>query len=521
MALPALREPAPALLPGSPRPGTLGWAVPLALAAAVVAGMLLRHGPGISSDETAYLGLAHQLAAGRGFTEPFGDPGARLERYGPGLPLVLAAADRAGVDPVVAGTVLAGVALAASVLLAAGLALRLGRGDRIAALAAGTLLLTSQGMLLWHGRILSEPLYVACLLLFLHALLGLLRGGARGLAVAAGALAAAGVALRYVGVALAAGGAAAVLAVGRGSRRRRAVDAGILAGIALLPVGLWAVATVAAGGTLADRSLTVAGLPLERLRGMLGAVTGWALTFRVPGPVRLAACVVGTAVVVALVRRRPGPLRGRVDGRGVAAVLLVVAAHVAAVAGAMAFLDPNLRFDSRMLLPAEAASAALLGLLAARLLAGATTGRGRALVGAALVALALLHAGAAAPRIARGARGGFRSPAWASSETVAALRRLPGSVVVYASAPDAVWFLTGRPARWLPEERDQYRGTPNPAFARQVAALGADVRAGRAVAVYLDRKTYWHLPTVDELRALLGPVPATRYADGLVLGDVR
>jgi hypothetical protein len=72
---------------------------------------------------------------------------------------------------------------------------------------------------------------------------------------------------------------------------------------------------------------------------------------------------------------------------------------------------------------------------------------------------------------------------------------------VYSNAPDAIFFVTGRPALLVPAEKDYLTGRPNPRYETELAAM----RAGGGFVAYLDAVTFRRsfLPSRAELEATL------------------
>lgn len=503
-----------------------GWMVALAVCAAITAALLVRTGPTISTDETTYLGVGHSLASGDGFSQPFGSEGARLERLGPALPLVLGVLELAGFDPLTAATILNVLLFAASVLLAAALAFRLTNGNRTAAIAAGVLLMTSRAMLQMHGRILSEPLYVFLELAFLHLLLSAHRSGRRSFTLAAGLTAAAALGTRYVGLALLGSGLVAIAWLGRERPGRRLGEALTFAAPSVVGAAAWVALSVIRGSSATARSFRGGSLGSSHLRDTASSVTEWMLTFRVPGGARLVVAAALAAAGAWLMFRRSGGHQlsaTRIDRRGMYILGLVAAIHLGVLLATILFLDPNVRLESRLLLPVEVAATPLLAIgavwLGARANALRTAGSRRpAAAVVAIAAIFALHIGSAAALVEDGMGGGYQAGAWRTSPTVTAIRALPAGVKIYANAPEAIWFLADRNALWIPEEHDQYSGAVNRTFSDEVVALGDELRAGRAVVVFLREKTYWHMPTEAELRSFLGAQSESVYADGVVIG---
>ncbi len=232
------------------------WLVILLLAA-LGSGVVLaatRHGAGASPDSVVYIGVARNLLAGRGLTEPFGaELDTPLTRYPPLYPVLLAAGGPVGVDPLVTSRWLAALLAGANVFLA-GLALRsLLPFSRWLPLIGSLLVLTGYPLLAMHSMAWSEPLFLLLSFLGLFLLAAHLDRGRTATLVGAGLLIGLAFLTRYAAIPFLAAGVLGLLFMGRRPVVRRLGSAALFTVLAALPTALWTVRNVAVADTAARR----------------------------------------------------------------------------------------------------------------------------------------------------------------------------------------------------------------------------------------------------------------------------
>ncbi len=440
--------------------------------AAVVA-VVLATGKGlyVSPDAVFYVGTARNWLDGRGFTPPAGVP--PLEHFPPGFTVVLAALGRLGLDPLTGARVVNALSLAAIVALV-GLVVRSRTGSVPAALVASVLAAAAVDLLALSGSALSEPLFILLAVAGLVALGAYLDQPRPALLAGASALVAAAFLTRYVGIALVIAGVAGLL------WRRRWLAAGVFGAATVAPVALW---LLWADGGAGDRSVAFHMFGADYLGQAVRPLARWVVPW--PGPPAgfvLAVLVVAAGVVVA--QRVPAtPL-----------TWLLVAFTVAYLVRASR--QPLVHRRHR---PPR------------RPLPRPPPRRGHPAGGA----------GPAPPETAGAVRGrrpggrpGGRRRVMDRRRPVrrqhppAGLHRRPrveGSVLLatageplYTNAPDAVFFVTGRPALAIPAEKDYLTGKANPRYAEEVAAM-------RGYIAYFDAITFKRSfqPSRAELEAAL------------------
>jgi hypothetical protein len=80
----------------------------------------------------------------------------------------------------------------------------------------------------------------------------------------------------------------------------------------------------------------------------------------------------------------------------------------------------------------------------------------------------------------------FASEPWTSSPTAKAVRGLPENATIFSNSCDALYYLTGRNAIWVPKIYDP-PGQPSPRFADEVRAMRSDLeRSGGYIVMFND-----------------------------------
>jgi 4-amino-4-deoxy-L-arabinose transferase-like glycosyltransferase len=184
----------------------------------------------------SYLGAAVSVAHGDGLQVPIApwnaaDSTIHLKAFPPGYSLLLSIPIRLGVEPEMAGRLVQALASSVTVTIVATLAMEL--AGPIAALLLALLMILTPALIEDHLSILSEPLYLMLVVVFL---LALVRRGENPLLY--GTVAALGVMTRYLGGSLAAAAVLWSLLQGTNGRDRliRAVKAALPT---LIVLALW------------------------------------------------------------------------------------------------------------------------------------------------------------------------------------------------------------------------------------------------------------------------------------------
>ena len=290
----------------------------------------------------------------------------------------------------------------------------------------------------------------------------------------------------------------------------------------------WTVASQMTSGHSIGRDLWFYGNmgPREWLTS-LEALTAWLLPDHVPFSLRVAvfALFFLAAAVLTIVQVRDTLRRAR-NTRVVEGWLpLILALFFVFYMGFMVLstsIEANLSLNGRYAFPAYVMTVLLVTILVARV--GDAHGLARVLR-YGLVALAVFVIGSHAARAAVRSHTafdtgiGYASLAWRTSPTIAAVRKLPPEAVIYSNGADAIAYLLGRPAHFIPERVQLRTGVDNPdkPYEAQLADLHARLSAGPAYLVLIDRVDWrFYLAGEEELKSRLPLVLVADEADGRI-----
>ena len=452
------------------------------------------HGLGIASDSVAYLGGAANILAGQGFSRLSGGGTVEpLTHFPPFYSLVLAGLGRLGVD-LAGGT--RGLNAALMGLLVCGVALagsRIGMSP-IAILVAGAFAAASPILFELSGWALSDPLFLVLGLTGLLVLERGLKSPSPRVLLLSGALVGLAYLTRYVGVSLVLTGMIRILLLPAiPSREKRLALMLFLAG-SLTPVAIWFGRNWLLTGTFTNRTFAWHPLTTTKWKSPLQLLWSWILPLKFTWlalEITLAAVGLGAVVWTWRIRRRLGASGIQVvefaRRGGLAAGLAVFAVvYTLGVLASLLWVDAAIPVDQRISAPTYLAVLILAVSSADRLWRRAGE-RGRAgLIAAAIIILAG-YAGRTWGLTQEYRRDGqgFASEGWRRSGAIAAVRRLPASLLLYTNNPEAVYFFTGRGAYGLPQPFDSVTGRPMAGFTGRLEAVGATLTSsGGAVIVF-------------------------------------
>lgn len=500
-------------------------------------------GPGLDPDALSYLGAAESVAAHGEYRIPVAawtsaDSTEPLADFPPAYPTVLALPLRLGMMPAQGARLVqataAFVTVTTLVLLVSAVASTTGGILLVVALFAMT------SMHEVHVSVLSEPLYLACMVLVLAAMVLTPDRPLR-----AAVPAAVGVMTRYAGASLV--GAVALWALlqpGRCVERLR--RAAIALGPALVLQGMWLLRTRATAGASEIRKFALYGNLGPTLEQGGRTLAAWLIpdagADHDPMPHRPGLALAAGFALTVLVglgawrawasaraaRERPS-LRSKVNAgsfagtspldrrdepalttwRLFAAASLLLVCYLGLVGVSRIMADPGIPLDQRILAPA-------LLLLMTMAVTGLTLWwRGTRLrVARVAVAAALISWWCAAATATRADAhhaltwgSDFAGEQWRESELLAWARSDGARAPLYSNWPAAVYFYLHRPAHELPHESD----------ARTMADFADTVRVRGGRVLLFDVRTYELAPNDSVIKAR-GMRTVKRLRDGVVLG---
>jgi hypothetical protein len=422
---------------------TLG-AIAFAGALAITSGA----GPGLDPDSMSYMHAATTLAHGSGLRDVNrdwrdADSTMPLAHWPPGYSVAIAGAERVGFGALEGARYLDALAAFATIAMIVWLvASAAGIG---AGIAAGLIVMVTPAVVQVHESVLSEPLFIALLVLTLATMV---RAPAR--PWLSGTIAGIASIVRYAGVSLV-GGAVLWQLLRAGTARQRITRAAIAGIPAAVIQGAWVLRTVHSAGPSAIRKISVYGELSSTLREGWRTMSAWLVPGMGEGLGIFVAAAVAVLVVVALWESRP--LRAR-QKPALAAVLLA-ACYIGLVLASRLIADPGIPLDDRLMAP-------LLVLLEiAMVLLVAPAWRLWPVPARILVALlvaawwgAALRVSGTSARYAVGTGNDFAEDCWRDSPIVAWVRANGGGHALFTNVPEPLYFHSARLAHELPEESD-------------------------------------------------------------------
>jgi hypothetical protein len=331
---------------------------------------------------------------------------------------------------------------------------------------------------------------------------------------------------RYAGLAAIAAGGIALLLWGSPSWARRWGRAAIFGAAASAPLLAWLLRNRSVEGSLTGKQLVVHAISGSRARQGLDSLSAWLLPDVAPAPVRYAALLLVALAVLAACWYARGRAEAALDLRhrtrirlGVRVFGTFALVYAALVFATVSLFDAHVPLDARLLAPLYAVVVVLALAGAARLSARLPRIRSAALWALVLIAAVSLT------RTALWAVGsdldglGYASRVWRESALVAEVRALRDEVRVFSNAPDALYALTGRPARLLPLKADPFTRHENARYAEELGRLEGDLRGRSGVVVYFRWLRWrWYLPSERELVERLRLVTVATAREGAMYG---
>lgn len=447
-----------------------------------------RHGIGVWVDSTRYMGISER---------PFDAP-----LYAWMLQAVMPAF---GVDR---GAKLLGVIfVAVNSGLIWNLLVLTTRDYRFAVFGTALIVLSPQFVGL-HAGAMSEPPFVMFTLITLLAFLRYRETDSRGWLVACAIALALATLTRFVAPPLGAALALTILMNPRQRRGRHIADAAILTVVSASVFLLWLfLSQLTAGRSIGREFWFYGNMEKKEWLTSLEALAAWLFPDAIPFYARvaiLAAFIVSLAIFTIahtrLIIRSAQPVR--ITGDILPATLGLFFLFYLAFIVLSTSLEANLSLNSRYAFPIYVTTMLMTTILLARL--SRVPGAMKAMhvgVLALLLAVMVAHTVRTAIRseVAYRMGVGYSSVAWRNSPTIAAVRALPANSRLYSNGADAIAYIVGRPASFIPERFQLRTGHENPQkpLALQLEAMRAESGQVTSHVVIFD-KVDWRFYLLDE-----------------------
>jgi hypothetical protein len=279
---------------------------------------------------------------------------------------------------------------------------------------------------------------------------------------------------RYIGISLTFAGILALVLLVEGEWKRRIGRASIFGLLGGAPLMSWFLRNYLLTGTASNREFIYHPLSYEKLKSGVYTVSVWFLPESIPLRMRVAIFVGLVLLLVCIFVRgfirfqRLQSTRDRRESANVRIIaLLIIYAliYLLFLFLSLTFVDASTRLDTRILLPIYAVTLLLALILIDSGRDELRRNRILSFVGIALLIGLWAFYAFQSNRILSVMRAegrGFTGREWQNLETGQAVRELEPGGILYSTEALPLYFLTGRPAYWVPEKI-------NPLQAREVA----------------------------------------------------
>ena len=485
----------------------------IAVTAFLVMLLATRWGIATSQDSASYVRWARDAFK----SGADGESGAETAHVPPGYSTTLAILSLPGIDPLVAARWLHALLLAANAVIAAELVRRF-TGSEPAALFVAVVAAFSYPSIYIYTLALSEPLYIFFALLSLALLASHVERPRWSLLIASALLAGLGVLTRYAGWAGVGAGVTCLLLLPSRPVGRRTVEAILFAApAAALPVG-WAIRNLLVLESATNRVAVWHPVNFGHFEAAGRTAWSWLVADKTVH------WTVGTLALLAVLAILIAPLiRARGERTLAGTMALFCLAFVALLTVSISLFDAYTPVDIRILSPVYAAWLIAAGCLIAQLHGRSDKARLLTWVIAGTIGVWSVVRGIDLAYEQFRDGGGFANKQWRESPTVAAARQVSPGKRIYTNAPGAMYLLTGRPTLApIPVDYNASSGRKNPGYTAASARMRDEIRAGRAVMVYLNRygRRRPRYPTEQRLQRELRLDPLAKFDDGGVYGFI-
>lgn len=493
------------------RPARNRWralaAVTALIAFAGALGITIGYGPGLDPDSMAYVGAATSLARGDGLRVPLGkwetaDSTVALTVWPPAFPAAMAVPQTLGAPPLSSARMI--IALAAATTAGLIVLLFSGAATLIETAIVTAVVVCTPAFIAVHLSVLSEPLFLASLMLTLY---GMSRQRA-GVAAAGAAIA---VMTRYAGVSAAAAAAVWFLFRTPGSIGNRARRALIASAPAALAFALWMihnarVAVVQSPIRLSYHPgvMSTIGEGLTAAAGMIAPGAGGSMTFVLAlGFVALLAAALVSNVRAGRLAAEPAfPLEGDVAH----SAALLLAAYLGVIIASRMFVGGTIEFDRRILSPAFLLGELALAPIFLRALRPSRIGW--RVAATAIIAIWIASSLATeGPVVLDSINDGndFAASDWRESPMIEWVAKHGGSNTIYTNWPAAIYFNA---------HRDPF-DLPTTAVPDTLALFGKRLAEMRGLYAAFDARNADY-PSTDSIVSGAGLSLFMRFDDGAV-----
>jgi 4-amino-4-deoxy-L-arabinose transferase-like glycosyltransferase len=482
------------------------------LAAGVILWVTMYYGPGVQPDSVTYLLAASSVSAGKGLLT-YNVP---MTHFPPFYSIILSAFGLLPGDQIQNARLLQSVLFGLNVVLF-GYAIYTASRRNVWAAGIGVVLFAaSKSVMVTHMSVLSEGLFIFCMLLSFIFLSGYLKKGKYILLILAGLFVGLTIMTRYAGLALIPAMVLMLLLSPDRPFKSRLTSAVGIVFLAALPLGLWMLRNLFLAGTATNRQLAFHPFGIQHLKSFIYALSQFLFPVELPNVIRVLYVLLFLALVLLLAWffLRDNQYRPAAHSSLIFVNLLFAACYMIFLVLSISFFDAATPMSHRILLPLYTVlTLAFIALSATQL-----TGSGQQFVMAIallLVPVRMVDAVQASLHMYRYGQG-YQSSSWIHSESIAYVRSLPEDVRILTNGKDAIVHLTGRFTENLPSQYDSKTLQILDNYEQRMLEVCHDVQNGQAVIAYFSAINRRYLPTSEELEGNCAGLTVIRLMDGVI-----
>jgi hypothetical protein len=470
-------------------------------------------GIGVGYDSIFYLSAADNLLSGSGLS--------RLDGYGNIIPLthfppfyslsIAGLSFITGLESDYSARLLAAVLFSFLVILTGWLIYRYTRSLIASALGAA-LILVSPVLLDVSFMAMSELPYLVLLLLMIHHLNKYLLDGKMVELILSAVLASLMYLTRYVGLTAVAFGSFSILFIQSRTWGNKLKDLLIFVLISLVPMLIFYARNWYLTGSMTNRIISFHPPTTNQIRQGISTISTWLLPARINSTVRLILLGLFVITIVILIvqsymREKDGKTeKSHKKGARQYVILLVLYAiiYLILVVFSLTFFDASTKLNDRILSPLY-----LIGIMAGLIsLWNSSWIEEYGFVRYGVIGICLVFLGINFLRgydISSNMRiegRGFSGAEWRRSETVSAIADLPPDTLLFSNEAFAIYYLTGLPSNWIPENYDPVKDQEEENYAQRIGSMRDEIIAHKGALVIFNSISKHNVyAPIDELSA--------------------
>jgi len=443
-------------------------------------------GIGVGYDSIFYLSASDNLLSGSGLT--------RFDGYGNSIPLThfppLYSLTIAGISTItgfesdLAARILAAVFFGLLVGLSGWLVYRHTR-SLLASVFGSTFVLVSPVLLDVSFMAMSELLFLVLLLLMIDFLNKYLLHGNMVELIIAAVFTALMYLTRYVGLTAVALGAVSMLIFQPRTWGKKMKDVIIFVVISLVPIMIFYARNWYLTGSMTNRVISFHPPTINQIKQGISTVSIWLLPGRIDPTIRLVVLGLFLIMIVTLIvlsyfrdKQNQEDKEHEIGARLLVLLLVLYAIiYIVMVIFSLTYFDASTKLNDRILSPIY-----LVGIIAGLItIWNSPWFEEHAILRYGVITICVLFAGINFLRgfdvlnTMRKDGRGFSGKEWNSSETVAALAKMPPDTLLFSNEAFAIYHLAGIPANWIPENYDPVKDQEDENYYKRIGLMRDEI----------------------------------------------